>query len=45
MPAVRQLLFCQNPLNQDSPKFNNAKVSGFTIGYVLIQVYYKKYTN
>jgi len=24
------VLFCQNPLNQDLPKFNNIKVSGFT---------------
>ena len=31
MPAVRQSLFCQNPLNQDLPKFNNAKVSSFTV--------------
>ena len=26
-----QRFFCQNSLNQVSPKFNNAKVSGFTV--------------
>ena len=31
MPGFRQHFFRQNSLYQDSPKFNNAKVSGFTV--------------
>ena len=31
MAAFRQRLFRQNSLNQHSPKFNNAKVSDFTV--------------
>ena len=31
MSAFRQHFFRQNSLNQDSPKFNDAKVSGFTV--------------
>ena len=31
MPGFRQRFFRQNSLYQDSPKFNNAKVSGFTV--------------
>ena len=31
MPAFCQRLFRQNSLNQDLPKFNNAKVSSFTV--------------
>ena len=31
MPGFRQRFFHQNSLYQDSPKFNNAKVSGFTV--------------
>ena len=31
MSAFCQRLFCQNSLNQDSPKFFFAKVSSFTI--------------
>ena len=31
LPAFRQRLFCQNSLNKDSPRFNNTKVSGFTV--------------
>ena len=36
MPGFRQRFFRQNSLYQDSPKFNNAKVSSFTVvGYEL----------
>ena len=38
MPAFRQSLFRQNSLNQDSPKFNNAKVSGFTVPFTEIHL-------
>ena len=31
MSAFRQHFFRQNSLNQDSPKFNDAKVSGFMV--------------
>ena len=37
LPAFCQSFFCQNSLNQASPKFNNAKVSGFTVTNLGIQ--------
>ena len=36
--AFSQHLFCQNSLNQVLPKFNNAKVSSFTVRGVEQQI-------
>ena len=42
MPGFRQRFFRQNSLYQDSPKFNNAKVSGFTVLFLGLFRYYPK---
>ena len=38
LQAIRQHFFRQNSMNQDSLKFNNAKVSGFTVSQTMARL-------